>query len=147
MHTIRRSTVLGGCAALLASCARAPRPEPAPGDPPVARDFAVSIETPGGRRRMVRTDAREEAFVDSVLALMTLPEKLGQINQSAGRWGPGGVIVDTTEERRVRTREVGSPAAFVVEVGTSSDRVQGAEFELATADGQPVAVPERCEAA
>jgi beta-glucosidase len=44
-------------------------------------------------------------------------------------------------------RRVAEPGAFVVEVGTSSDRVQGAEFELFTADGQPVAVPERCEAA
>jgi beta-glucosidase len=45
------------------------------------------------------------------------------------------------------TRRMAEPGAFIVQVGTSSDRVQGAEFELATPDDQPVAVPERCEAA
>ncbi|HYR08115.1 MAG TPA: glycoside hydrolase family 3 N-terminal domain-containing protein, partial [Longimicrobium sp.] len=71
---------------------------------PVAPDPPPVREGP----RPVRLDAREEAFVDSVLALMTLPEKLGQINQYAGQWGPEGVIVDTAVERQVRSGQVGS---------------------------------------
>ncbi|HEX6042798.1 glycoside hydrolase family 3 N-terminal domain-containing protein, partial [Longimicrobium sp.] len=100
---IRRASVLGGCAALLASCASSSRADPGytvsyqalvpPTDAPPA--------TPGG-------DLREAAFVDSVLALMTLPEKLGQVNQYAGSWGPNGVIVDSTVERQVRSGQVGS---------------------------------------
>jgi beta-glucosidase len=102
---IRRAILLGGCAALLPSCARAPRPEPAPPQG-VSWDGSVRIERVADRR--TGADAREDAFVDSVLALMTLPEKLGQINQYAGDWGPGGVIVDTAVERKVRTGQVGS---------------------------------------
>jgi beta-glucosidase len=49
-------------------------------------------------------------------------------------WGPG-------------MRHIAEPGLFVAEVGTRSDRVQGAEFELATHQGQTVDVPERCEAA
>ncbi|HYR08666.1 MAG TPA: glycoside hydrolase family 3 C-terminal domain-containing protein, partial [Longimicrobium sp.] len=49
-------------------------------------------------------------------------------------WGPG-------------MRRIAEPGLFVAEVGTSSDRVQGAEFELATYQGETVDVPERCEAA
>jgi beta-glucosidase len=43
-------------------------------------------------------------------------------------------------------RRIAEPGSFIAYVGTSSDRVQGAEFELATPEGGPVGVPEQCEA-
>jgi beta-glucosidase len=57
--------------------------------------------------RIVR-DPREEAFVDSVLARMTLPEKLGQLTQYAGQWGQTGPRVETATEDQIRRGEVGS---------------------------------------
>ncbi|HEU4885720.1 MAG TPA: glycoside hydrolase family 3 N-terminal domain-containing protein [Longimicrobium sp.] len=102
---------------LLAACARNASTTAWTGQDPhhlpperIGESPAVAPDPPPVREgpRPVRIDPAEEAFVDSVLALMTLPEKLGQLNQVAGRWGPGGVIVDTLEERRVRTGQVGS---------------------------------------
>jgi beta-glucosidase len=43
-------------------------------------------------------------------------------------------------------RRIAEPGMFLAFVGTSSEQVQGTEFELATPDGAPVAVPERCPA-
>lgn len=107
MRIVRPALALVACAALLASCAR---------QPPVrtVTDAAQSVYypeldyAPPPMLTVGGADVLEEAFVDSVLALMTLPEKLGQLNQLAGRWGPQGVIVDTLEERRVRSGQVGS---------------------------------------
>jgi beta-glucosidase len=115
--SIRRVVLLGGCAVLLAGCARTTTRTGWTGQHPdhlppavvgrgeiAAPDEPPPVEGP----RPARVDSREEAFVDSVLALMTLPEKLGQLNQHAGQWDANGVIVDTAVERRVRTGEVGS---------------------------------------
>lgn len=106
MTGLRTAGMIGGCAALLASCAR-------PGVRAVA-----DVATPAPERvlssdvapmSMLRVEgAEEEMFVDSILALMTLGEKLGQVNQYAGQWGPGGVIVDSAVERQVRGGQVGS---------------------------------------
>jgi beta-glucosidase len=41
-------------------------------------------------------------------------------------------------------RRIAEPGMFVAFVGTSSEQLQGAEFELATPDGAPVGVLERC---
>jgi beta-glucosidase len=80
----------------------------------VSWDVAVSIQRPGDRAgedrawRPVVADAREEAFVDSILRLMTLPEKLGQLTQYAGQWGQTGPRVETATLDQVRRGEVGS---------------------------------------
>ncbi|HEU0302104.1 MAG TPA: glycoside hydrolase family 3 N-terminal domain-containing protein, partial [Longimicrobium sp.] len=121
MTFIRRAAIIGGCAALLASCAPAVRAGSTGQEghghlPPerigVALPVAPAEPLPEEGPRPVRLDAREEAFVDSVLALMTLPEKLGQLNQLAGQWGPQGVILDSALERRVRAGEIGSLLSF-----------------------------------
>ncbi|MBT8400415.1 MAG: glycoside hydrolase family 3 C-terminal domain-containing protein, partial [Rhodothermia bacterium] len=53
-------------------------------------------------------NAVEEAFVDSVLALMTLEEKLGQLNQYRGEWGDTGPIAPAGGEDQVRAGMAGS---------------------------------------
>ncbi|NNC31754.1 glycosyl hydrolase [Longimicrobium terrae] len=104
---LRRAGWMGGCAALLSACA--PRPLPPPSLPSAitdrAADFAKSVPhvAASGMR-----DASEQAFVDSVLARMTLPEKLGQLTQYAGQWGQTGPRVETATEDAIRRGEVGS---------------------------------------
>lgn len=117
---IPRAMLLGGCTVLLAACARTATRTGSTGQDPhhlppqVVGEAAIAVEEPPPREgpRPVRLDAREEAFVDSVLARMTLPEKLGQLNQYAGQWGPEGVILDSALERRVRSGEIGSLLSF-----------------------------------
>ena len=50
----------------------------------------------------------EEAFVDSLLALMTLEEKLGQLNQYRGEWGDTGPIAPAGGEEQIRAGKAGS---------------------------------------
>ena len=54
-------------------------------------------------------DAQMEQFVDSVLALMTLEEKLGQLNQPAGPGPATGPTAraDSHSANRTRRRETG----------------------------------------
>ncbi|HEX6940572.1 MAG TPA: glycoside hydrolase family 3 N-terminal domain-containing protein [Longimicrobiales bacterium] len=52
--------------------------------------------------------AREDAFVDSVLALMTLEEKLGQLSQWRGEWSNTGPRVTAGGEDEIRAGKVGS---------------------------------------
>ena len=52
--------------------------------------------------------AAETAFVDSLLALMTVEEKLGQLTQYSGRWSVTGPIVAQGGEEEVRAGRVGS---------------------------------------
>ncbi len=116
MRIVPGTALIGGCAALLASCTQGPRPDTVPETLPesfVSWEFNGTVDyaytgQPPRDARPAQGDSREAVFVDSILALMTLPEKLGQINQYAGNWGPGGVIVDSTVERQVRTGQVGS---------------------------------------
>ena len=93
--------LLVSAAALTALAACAPQAvTPAPqAAPPVAPARAASV-TPGA--------PGEDRFVDSVLALMTLEEKAGQLNQLSGLadpTGPGGVEAGVGQIRR---GEVGS---------------------------------------
>lgn len=116
--TLRAVLAVSALAAWAAAAACAPSPARPASPPPSSwsgetagtgdagrASSPVRRETTAGRRGV---DAAEEAFVDSVLAGMTLAEKLGQLNQHAGQWDSAGVVVDSAVERRVRTGEVGS---------------------------------------
>ena len=50
----------------------------------------------------------EAAFVDSLISLMTLEEKLGQLTQYAGQWTVTGPTASPSGEEAIRTGEVGS---------------------------------------
>ncbi|GIV62408.1 MAG: glycosyl hydrolase [Rhodothermaceae bacterium] len=67
----------------------------------------VSVLPPGGLAQPV-ADPREAAFVDSVLSLMTLEEKLGQLAQYRGRWSDTGPRVPEGGEAEIRAGRVGS---------------------------------------
>lgn len=107
---VPRAALLGGCAALLASCASASSssPLPSPGATVAYQALQPPDAGPLPPSRPAGADAREAAFVDSVLARMTLPEKLGQVTQFAGQWGQTGPRVETATEAQVRRGEVGS---------------------------------------
>ena len=68
--------------------------------------FVVPVAILSGRARPVdrasRPDPREARFVDSVLAGMTLEEKVGQLNQTSGlqTTGPGGAAGGVDQIRR-----------------------------------------------
>jgi beta-glucosidase len=86
--------------ALLAGCVSAP-PIPAPTPPTTARArTAAALPWP--------EDARMERFVDSVLALMTLEEKLGQLNQPGGPDPETGPAQRAGSESDVRAGRIGS---------------------------------------
>jgi beta-glucosidase len=101
----RFASFLGASLVTLASaCA----PRTAATTAPEARPTNVSVRLPG-----------EDRFVDSVLARMTLEEKLGQLNQLSGMGeptGPGGTAAGVDQIRR---GEVGS---FLNIVGADSTR-------------------------
>lgn len=103
--TPTRSALLAlSAAALLAGCAT--RPAPLPSTP-------APVTTTGA------TAARETRFVDSVLAGMTLEEKLGQLNQISGMGeatGPGGTAA---RAEQIRRGEIGS---FLNVVGADTTR-------------------------
>ena len=54
------------------------------------------------------TTSRAARFVDSLLARMTLEEKLGQLTQLPGRWGDTGPVVPEGGEGEIRRGQVGS---------------------------------------
>ncbi|HZD04799.1 MAG TPA: glycoside hydrolase family 3 N-terminal domain-containing protein, partial [Longimicrobiales bacterium] len=55
-----------------------------------------------------RPAAQADPFVDSILGLMTLEEKVGQLTQWRGVWGDTGPVVEEGGEDEVRNGEVGS---------------------------------------
>lgn len=63
--------------------------------------------------------SREAAFVDSLLSLMTVEEKLGQLTQYTGHWTSTGPIVPQGEEGQLRAGRVGS---FLNIVGAKATR-------------------------
>ncbi len=100
----RRELSAAAAALLLAGCAAAPPPAPAPD---AAAPPAATVSRPAGTSPV--RDARMERFVDSVLARMTLDEKLGQLNQP----GSEGVVATgpaarAAGEEDVRAGRVGS---------------------------------------
>ena len=54
------------------------------------------------------TNRRASRIADSVLALMTLEEKLGQVTQAPAGWGQTGPAVDAGGEQQVRDGKLGS---------------------------------------
>lgn len=101
MHGWRRRVVGGVASLVLAACA-APPPTPAvaPGAPAAAPSAAVAFARP--------RDAAMEVFVDSVLALMTLEEKLGQLNQPGGPGPQTGPEARAGSEEEIRAGRIGS---------------------------------------
>jgi len=117
----RTSIALAAFSALLASCAtgappHAPdRPTPIPADRSVSmpigppRTTGVYAGAQGMQAlRVGMRDVVEEALVDSLLARMTLAEKLGQLTQYAGNWDATGPKVEPATEAQIRAGEVGS---------------------------------------
>jgi beta-glucosidase len=104
-----RLLALAGCAAL-AACAPA-GPAPAAG-PAVAAGVGMPPipGRPGGGARSAERpgDPRMERFVDSVLAGLTLEEKLGQLTQYRGGFAITGPQTPAAGEADVRAGRVGS---------------------------------------
>lgn len=78
----------------IAACGTAPAPAAPPSSPPAPRAPAAG--------------ATADPFVDSILGLMTLEEKVGQLTQWRGRWSETGPIVQEGGEAEIRAGEVGS---------------------------------------
>ncbi|MDP9200506.1 MAG: hypothetical protein M3P26_01050, partial [Gemmatimonadota bacterium] len=81
-------------AALLSNCAPAQTS-------PVTTGMRQGRESP-------LTSARASRFADSVLKLMTLDEKLGQLAQTPGRGTPDGPRAPEGGEKLIRAGRVGS---------------------------------------
>lgn len=69
---------------------------------------AARAQEPLGFDRSGYDTEAEAAFVDSLLAQMTLEEKLGQLTQYSGRWSVTGPTVPQGGDAEVRTGRVGS---------------------------------------
>lgn len=65
----------------------------------------IAISTADAQGRGPRAESR---IADSILALMTLDEKLGQITQAPSVWGQTGPSADGAGERQIREGKVGS---------------------------------------
>jgi beta-glucosidase len=96
----RRVIAVVGCAGALtvAGCARSTSvpPGPMPAMPASMPSDTTSSGTP------------EQRFVDSVLALMTLTEKLGQLNQVSGAGAPTGPGSRAVRREQIKRGEIGS---------------------------------------
>jgi beta-glucosidase len=69
----------------------------------------VAIHTTTGTAAAAQANVtRASRFVDSLLARMTLEEKLGQLTQLPGRWGDTGPRVSEGGEDEIRNGHVGS---------------------------------------
>ena len=101
-HSLR--AVLVASTTLFTACTQRPvAPAPVSAPPPIM----TTVATPASARLFPRAPD-EDRFVDSVLALMTIEEKAGQLNQPSGLadpTGPGGVEAGAGQIRR---GEVGS---------------------------------------
>ena len=86
--SIRRTRALSVFAIIAAACA------------PGAAARQGPERTPGEPAR--------EAFIESLLARMTLEEKLGQLNQPPSQWGQTGPIAPPGSEDQIRRGEIGS---------------------------------------
>ena len=92
-HLARRVTITAaGLSLLLAGSS-----------PLLAQGTAARTRTPSATRA-----SRDARIADSLLALMTLDEKLGQLTQSPAGYGQTGPTVDAAGERDVREGRVGS---------------------------------------
>lgn len=81
------------------------------GAPTVSSEPTVSSAPVTGTAAASTSDGAgsvEQRFVDSVLALMTLTEKLGQLNQLSGAGDPTGPGSRTVRREQIRRGEIGS---------------------------------------
>ena len=109
------SAVLFVLSACTTTTGRTPAPLTTSGSTPTAR-----VATGDGDRSAVRTpDARMERFVDSVLAGLTLEEKLGQLTQYRGQFGLTGPQTPEAGAVDIRAGRVGS---FLGVVGAAVTR-------------------------
>ncbi|MGH7480682.1 MAG: beta-glucosidase BglX [Longimicrobiales bacterium] len=113
------AVLLGACARTLPPEARPDVGRPpagAPSDPAVTpgvvtpvRDARWRVRTPIDHEPVVASGSTaREAFVDSILALMTLEEKLGQLNQPGGPAASTGPAQRAGSEADVRAGRIGS---------------------------------------
>ena len=97
-----------GTLVLLAACTT---PAAAPPTTPAASPAAVPAAVPA--------PTAEDRFVDSLVALMTLEEKLGQLNQLSGMGDPTGPGGTAARAEQIRSGEIGS---FLNIVGADTTR-------------------------
>ena len=91
-------------ATLVACTARKTEPTTAPSAAPqVVTNVATPVDSPPPVAR-----SRIDVFVDSVLALMTVEEKAGQLNQIAGAWVQGVPRMPQGADTDVRAGRIGS---------------------------------------
>ena len=92
-----------------AACATAPDPAPRAAEPALA-------PAGGAPARLLPIDRDARRWIDSILADLTLPEKVGQLMMPwmSGQYVPAGSAADSTLEDWVRERKVGG---FVVSIG------------------------------
>ncbi|HET7456883.1 MAG TPA: beta-glucosidase BglX [Gemmatimonadaceae bacterium] len=90
--------------AVVSGCAAPPRPSA----PVVPATSTAAASTPTTSPVPLTSRSPEDRFVDSVLATMTLGEKLGQLNQLSGAGEPTGPGGTPAGIERVRRGEVGS---------------------------------------
>ena len=79
-----------------------------PAAPTPATVRVTTTSAPDTQRAVTVPRSRTEIFVDSVLALMTLEEKAGQLNQIAGQWEGGRPIMPRGSDADVRAGRIGS---------------------------------------
>src|SRR6185503_5413286 len=98
-HRGRRAIAgVAGAMILAFACAR---PASVPAGPMPAIPASMPSDT-------APTGTTEQRFVDSVLALMTLTEKLGQLNQVSGAGAPTGPGSRAVRREQIRRGEIGS---------------------------------------
>ncbi len=110
---LRRGTAVALAMVTVAACAaavtsgrtgQAERTDLAGGASGSGAGYRLAYSSPGSPSDSVR----REVFIDSLLARMTLDEKLGQLNQLPGQWGDTGPVVSKGTEEDVRAGRVGS---------------------------------------
>ena len=105
LRSLPRVAVLSAFVISLAGC-RAPAaydPPPAPSVPAVVADTTVARGP-----AMNPADAAMNRFVDSVLAGLTIEDKVGQLTQYRGEWSQTGPAVMAGGEDEIRSGKVGS---------------------------------------
>ena len=105
-YAVHSSMALSALLLMLVGC-RASVPAEVEAPPMVSRplaDTTVTAVAPAG----VASDPVMERFVDSVLAGMTLDDKVGQLTQYRGIWNETGPAVEAGGEMEIQTGKVGS---------------------------------------
>ncbi len=72
------------------------------------RPAVTFVDSDTAATHVTSADAAMNRFVDSVLAVMTLEDKVGQLTQYRGRWSETGPQVEAGGEAEIRAGKVGS---------------------------------------